>query len=139
MERMEKRQHDRRVCRRARGAAVVEMAIVAPLLLAIVFGIIEFGWIFMVRQTLTTASREGARVATLQGSTETDILNRINNYMQPAGLTGYAVTITRATEADPTERVHITIPYAQVTLLGSYFGPTDFNLGATCSMRKEGV
>ena len=35
--------------RRRRGVAVVELAVVLPLLLALVFGIIEFGWVFMIR------------------------------------------------------------------------------------------
>jgi Flp pilus assembly protein TadG len=139
MKRMETTQSRRRARARARGATVVEMAIVAPLLLSILFGIIEFGWVFMVRQTMTTAAREGCRVAALQGSTEQDILDRVSGYMQPAGLSGYEVTTTRATPDDPTETVRITIPYADVSLLGGYFGPTDFNLGATCSMRKEGA
>ena len=32
-----------------RGAAVVEMAVVTPLLLTLLFGVIEFGWVFMVK------------------------------------------------------------------------------------------
>jgi Flp pilus assembly protein TadG len=124
---------------RARGAVVVEMAVLAPLLLTIMLGIIEFGWVFMVRQTMTTAARGGARVATLQGTTETDIEDRVNDYMSPSGLSTYTITITRATEEDPTETVRIQIPYADVSLVGGYFGPTNFNLSATSSMRKEGV
>jgi hypothetical protein len=44
-----------------KGAAAVEFAIVMPLLLLIVFGIIEFGLIFFNQQVITNASREGAR------------------------------------------------------------------------------
>lgn len=124
---------------RERGAVVVEMAVLAPLLLTIMLGIIEFGWVFMVRQTMTTAAREGARVATLQGTTESDIQERVTSYMGPSGLTSYTLTITRATEEDPTETVKIQIPYADVSLVGGYFGATNFNLSATSSMRKEGV
>ena len=114
------------------------MAVVAPLLLMIVFGIIEFGWVFMVRQTMVTAAREGARVAALQGTSEGDISTRVSDYMQPAGLTSYTLSVTRATQQDPTETVQITIPYSQITLLGEFFGPTNFNITATSSMRKEG-
>lgn len=125
--------------RRERGAVVVEMAVVAPLLLTIVLGIIEFGWVFMVRQTMTTAAREGARVASLQGTSESEITQRVGEYMAPSGLNTYTLTITRATENDPTETVSLEIPYGDVSLLGGYFGPTNFNLSATASMRKEGV
>ena len=117
----------------------MELAVVLPLLLTIVFGIIEFGWIFMVRETLTNASREGCRVAVLQGSTEQDIRDQVSVSMSPAGLGDYTVEITRATTGNANETVRILIPYSEVSLLGGYFGPTNFNLGATTIMRKEGA
>jgi len=124
-----------------KGAAVVELAVVLPLLLTIVFGIIEFGWVFMVRETLVNASREGCRVAVLQGSTQQDIMDRVADSMAGAGLSGYSVQITTSTPSNPTETVKVLIPYGEVSLLGGYFfgGSTDFNLAATTVMRKEGV
>lgn len=44
-----------------RGAAVVEFALVVPLLLVICFGIIEFSVLLYDKAMLTNASREGAR------------------------------------------------------------------------------
>ena len=122
-----------------RGAAVVELAVVLPLLLTLVFGIIEFGWLFMVRETLTNASREGCRVAVLQGSTDQNINNQVAASMAGASLTGYTVGITHSTPGNSTEKVAVSIPYSQVSLVGSYFGPTNFNLSATTAMRKEGA
>ncbi len=121
------------------GGATVEMAVVTPLLLTMLLGIIEYGWVFSVRQALTTAAREGARTAALPGSTEEDIEGRVAAFLAPMGLDTYTVQITRSTPFDPTETVHLTVPYADVTLVGGFFGSTDFNLGATCSMRKEGL
>ena len=43
-------------------AAAVEFAVVAPVFLLLVFGMIEYGRMVMVYQILTNASREGARV-----------------------------------------------------------------------------
>lgn len=43
------------------GAAVVEFAIVLPLLVLLLCGIIEFGLLFYNKQVITNASREGAR------------------------------------------------------------------------------
>lgn len=40
---------------------MVEFAIIAPLLLILVFGIIEFGRAYNTQNTLTHAAREGAR------------------------------------------------------------------------------
>lgn len=43
------------------GAAMVEMAIVLPLLMVLVFGIIEYGRLYNAQITLTHAAREGVR------------------------------------------------------------------------------
>jgi Flp pilus assembly protein TadG len=43
------------------GAAAVEMALVLPLLFLLVFGIVEFGFIFNRKVTIAHAAREGAR------------------------------------------------------------------------------
>jgi Flp pilus assembly protein TadG len=48
-----------------KGASAVEFAIVLPLLLAFVFGIIEFGILLYDKAVITNASREGARTAVL--------------------------------------------------------------------------
>lgn len=136
--------HDRRrtVGRHARrGVAVVEMAVVTPLLLLIMFGIIEFGWVFMIQETLTNATREAARVAALQGSTDADIQTRFAQAVQPTGLTisPGMLQITHATVANPVETVRVVIPYSQVSLLGQYLHiDINRNIGAACSMRKEG-
>lgn len=44
-----------------RGAAAVEFALVFPLLVLVLFGIVEFGSIFNAQLMLTSAAREGAR------------------------------------------------------------------------------
>jgi Flp pilus assembly protein TadG len=51
--------------RRDDGAAAVEMALVLPLLLFVVFGIIDFGRMLNAQITLTEAAREGARAVAL--------------------------------------------------------------------------
>ena len=126
---------------RARGAAIVEFAVVLPLLLTILFGIIEYGWVFMVRQTLQTAAREGTRIAILQTSTSpyTSVLTRVADVMEPTGLTGYSVSMTHATVADPVETITVTVPYSEVSLMGGFFGTHAYDLGGSCSMRKEGM
>lgn len=51
-----------------RGATAVEFALVLPLLLIIVFGIIDFGRAINAQITITQAAREGARVDSLAGT-----------------------------------------------------------------------
>ncbi|MGB6041722.1 MAG: TadE family protein, partial [Pirellulales bacterium] len=54
------------MCRKKRrGVAAVEFALVAPLFVLMVMGMIEVGRAIMVQQVLTNASREGARRAVL--------------------------------------------------------------------------
>ena len=48
--------------RRRRGTSIVEMTIILPLLLMLVFGIGEFGLMYIQWQSLTNATREGARI-----------------------------------------------------------------------------
>jgi hypothetical protein len=48
-----------------RGAAAVELALMLPVLLLIVFGIIDFGRMLNAQITLTEAAREGARAEAL--------------------------------------------------------------------------
>jgi len=52
-----------------RGAAAVEMALVLPLLLLVLFGLIDFGRAFNAQMQLTQAAREGVRVVVVGGFT----------------------------------------------------------------------
>jgi Flp pilus assembly protein TadG len=114
------------------------MAVVTPLLITLLFGVIEYGRRMMVYQTLVHAAREGCRTAVLQGSTDQEVLDRVGEYMVAASLPTYDVTLTRATLGNPIEEVTVTVNKVDVTLFGTFFGSTDGTLGATCSMRKEG-
>jgi Flp pilus assembly protein TadG len=60
-----------RSSRSERGAALVEMAVVLPLLVVLLFGIMEAGWLFSQQVEVRHAAREAARVAAVstQGGT----------------------------------------------------------------------
>jgi Flp pilus assembly protein TadG len=85
--------------RRRRGNAVIEAALVLPILLALAFGTVEFGHFFFCKHTMQGAARDGARVAILSGSTNSSVTTAVGNTMTSAGFTSgeYAVTITNAT------------------------------------------
>ena len=63
------------------------MAIVLPILLFIFAGIIDFGFMFQRYEVLTNAAREGARIASLPGYQDVDVVNRVESYMANSGLT----------------------------------------------------
>jgi Flp pilus assembly pilin Flp len=48
-----------------RGATALEFAIIVPWLLVLLFGMIEFGFVFQAQLALTHAVREGARLASV--------------------------------------------------------------------------
>ena len=75
-----------RTRRTERGAAAVEMALVAPLLLALVFGIISFGTAYNTKISLTAGVREGARLIAL-GDTNANAIQRVKDstpHLSPA-------------------------------------------------------
>jgi hypothetical protein len=53
---------------RERGAALVEFALIAPLLILLVFGVIEYGMFFKDYLTVANTTRTGARVGSAAGS-----------------------------------------------------------------------
>jgi len=68
-----------------KGQAIVEFAITLPLLLIILCGIIDFGWLFFNKLTISNYTREVTRYAITAGSGETatslrtKIQNKVNN------------------------------------------------------------
>ena len=119
----------------------VEFAVICPLLATMVFGIVEYGYIFLVQQTLTNAAREGCRVAVLQTTAdEEQIEQRVAKVMDAAGVTDYSVSISD-TDAEQNEiesyTIEVSVPYSSVSLTG-FFGPRDNDLKGVCTMRKEG-
>jgi Flp pilus assembly protein TadG len=60
-----------------RGQALVETAMVLPIILLLLFGLIDFGRAFYTWIVLTNSAREGARVGAVQG-TSGQITSRIN-------------------------------------------------------------
>lgn len=76
------------------GAALVETALVLPIFFMVVLGIIEFGRAMMVAQLLNNGAREGARVAIMPGSTNTEVQNTVLNFVSGAvGVAPEKVTV----------------------------------------------
>ena len=71
-----------------KGAELIEFAIVLPLLLLIVMGIVDFGFMFQRYVVLTNAAMEGARVAVLPGYLDADVRDRVIAYAAGGGIAG---------------------------------------------------
>lgn len=82
-----------------RGAAATEFALLLPVFLMILFGIIEFGMIMYGREVVTNAAREGARAGIVQGPpkrTPGEITTIANSYLTGTGVNQADVTFTPA-------------------------------------------
>jgi Flp pilus assembly protein TadG len=119
-----------------------------------VFGMIEFGRAIMVQQILTNASREGARVAILDGganssgtqsATAGDVTGTVTTFLSAAGLPASNATIT-INPSEPSTAAYgapitvtVQIPYSSVSWLPAprYFG--NVTMSATTIMRRETV
>lgn len=111
-----------------RGAALVEFALLLPLLLLLVFGVIEFGRGYHTKTTLTHAAREGVRVAALDsGDPVATVRNAAPNL--DSGSIDVTVTPNPCTAGQPvTVRVEYDHDY-DIPLFGS----------GTWTFEEEGV
>jgi len=123
-----------------RATAVVELAVVSPLLFAMLFGIIEFGWLFTVQHTMVNAAREGARLGVLQGADMIEVEAETRQFLAPMGLESQvSVEISEATVDDPFVRVRLWMPREDVSLVGNFFGFSGGTVEGAATMRKEGM
>jgi Flp pilus assembly protein TadG len=136
-------------------AAVIEFAVVVPVLLIFVLGIIEYGRMLMVAQVTTNASREGARYAVQADTTPDGAKTYVKNYLKSASVPDDAITTvaveyqlldgtwatatTLTTLAQGTSvRVRVEINFSKVSWLPStVFVPSSTLLKGTTIMRKE--
>jgi len=72
------------------------MCLVLPILLALSFGTVEFGYYLYVKHNMQAAAREGARAAIVPSAVTGDVTSAVSNVMAAAGLTssGYTTAIT---------------------------------------------
>lgn len=94
----------RRLARDRRGAAVVEFAIIFPVLAMLIFGVIDFGRAFFLRNNLVAAAREGARSGAVMtfpcdGTAADAMRTRVRAYVTTFG--GDAPTDAQITVSTP--------------------------------------
>lgn len=106
--------------RSERGAAAVEMAFVLPVLLLLIFGIIDYGRLLNAQIMMTEAAREGARVAAL-GLDDDAIEDRVQTAttgLSPALEVGSGIAVTACpsdAEADDDATVDLSYDFEFIT------------------------
>jgi len=101
--------------KRQRSQALIEFALVSPVLLLLLFGIIDIGRAIFYYDTINHAAREGARVAVRASNqlpTDTDVLNAVSGQMLGAPVSAPCPQgpITGATPPANSAWVYITEP-----------------------------
>jgi Flp pilus assembly protein TadG len=145
----------RRVLRRCgsdRGAELIELALVLPILALMFAAIVDFALMFQRYLVVSNAAREGARVAVLPGYTQTDVQNRVIDYVRngtgdytlspSAVLTPVTIDPPGATPPFPAAQVSVSLTHAYWLMgpVSGLFGGGSFTtitLTARSTMRIE--
>jgi Flp pilus assembly protein TadG len=129
------------------GAALVEFAIVLPLLLLLVFGIIDLGRLLYTYNNLTSAVREGARLASVQsnpttGASISAVQSRVQQFAVSFG--GNAgqpeVSVTPSSAYPSTQFVTVAIvnyPFVFITPLPALAGLRSTTISPSATFRWE--
>jgi Flp pilus assembly protein TadG len=124
-----------------RGVVAVEFALVLPVLLLILFGIIDFGRALNAQISLTGAARDGARIAALGGS---NAAVQAQVAAAAPSLSGVTATVTESCPPGAglmsDAQVNVSYPFSFITPIGAvvaYLGGSSF--GAQIELSAQGV
>jgi Flp pilus assembly protein TadG len=121
---------------RERGAAAVEMALVLPVLLLIIFGIVDFGRMLNAQITITQAAREGARVAAVGGA-QTAVNARVQ--LATPGMTVTSPITTACTGVNSPTGVTVSHTFSYVTPFGALMRMFGSGPGGSTVLTATGV
>jgi Flp pilus assembly protein TadG len=128
----------RRRARSKRGASLVELALVLPVLLLLVGGVADFGRAFYTYIALTNASREGARAASNYPQTQYEayVKQAAIDEASSGGVTITAanVTISRPAGVVSGQPIRVTVQGQITTIVGRIIGYNSFPMRSTTEM-----
>lgn len=128
--------------RSERAAALVEFAIVLPVLLLLVFGIIDFGRALNTQNNLSAAVREGARRAAVQFPTIDNqlISDSVKKYLQALGDDVPDVTVSQNVFDGTVQSITVAIdryPFRPITPIAQMLGLETIPMSASATFRWE--
>ena len=128
----------KRFFRTEKGQAMVEFALVLPLLIALLCGIIDFGWLYYNQITLNNAAREGARYAVIHYDPTADWKDAAEDRMlgSMAGVSSAMAIVSDPIEQQITATVTAT-PRILTGFTSTILGKQTMTLHASCTMRLE--
>ena len=128
----------KRLFRSEKGQAMVEFALILPLLLTLLCGIIDFGWMYYNQITLNNAAREGARYAVIHYDPAEEWKDAAESRMitSMAGVSSAVAIVSDPVEQQITASVTAT-PRILTGITSTSLGKQTLELHATCTMRLE--
>ena len=127
--------------RARRGAAVTEFAVVAPIMIMLTMGMIEIGRMVMVKQVMVNASREGARLGALPGTSNSEVTSRVQQELDSASITGVSISVTPANlvtaPAGSQVKVLLSVPASQISWVPNPLFSFSKNISTSTTMRRE--
>ena len=122
--------------RSQKGQSLVEFVLVLPIFIILLFGIMEFGRIWETMNVLTSAAREGARVAAVTNPDAGAATSAAQNLLTSANIRNVTVNVTGPNSSD---QVVVTVSCNYVPLTGGIVpGIGSLSLSRSTSMRWEG-
>jgi Flp pilus assembly protein TadG len=126
------------------GQALVEFALVLPLLVLLIFGLFDLGWSIYANNTIADAARQGSRTGIILSKTDSQIKDRVIDAAPALGITYSQITITpsgsRANYFNTPITVTVVYTYVPMTpVIGKIVTGSGLKLSATSSMIIEGV
>ena len=126
-----------------KGQTLIELALVLPILLMLVFGIIEFGRVFNAYVLVSNASREGARQASV-GKADSDVRSKVKDVASSLGLEDGDININPGKGSrDYGDKVTVTVNYELpiiaplIDVILDTDGDGSYQLQVSTSMRVE--
>lgn len=92
-----------------RGVTLVEFAFAFPILLTIVFGMVEFVRMHNIRHAADNASYEAARHVIVPGASKAEAVDKANDLLARAGVSKGTFTVTPDVITDDTEQVTVRV------------------------------
>jgi Flp pilus assembly protein TadG len=134
--------------KKRRGASAVEMAMVLPIFLLVIFGMVEFGRAFMAEHLIANGARMGARRSVVEGSTNAECEQIVKDFCADSlGISSDKVTVSieddektavdlaSATTGDMCT-ISVSVAFDQISFLpGSFLGGAQ--ISGSCTMERE--
>jgi Flp pilus assembly protein TadG len=119
-----------------RGAVAAELALMLPILLMLMFGMLQLGLTYQRQEAVHAAAREGARVASLPTTTTAQACARSAAALTGTGFTALPTCTATANCSDSTGDVTVTVIVSN-TIDIPFFGTQTFDLTGTGNFRCE--